>query len=562
MISKVFKAVFISTLLFLVIGLSSALWLAHSLMMKNDEHMLYEYTEALVKDVDQFSKYYIMGLDYDAFRVTLINADGSVFYDSKAKAHSMPNHKDRSEFIEAMKNGSSSVERFSETLDTETVYYAVKLKSGEILRASFTTENVFSLTWSLFWCFLGIVGVCAMISAYIAYLLSLSIVRPINAIDLNRPLDNVPYEELGPLVRRIDMYQKRIKDLIDKISKQSREMQAITASMSEGLVLFNALGVIISINDSAKNIFKIDDSVVGKNILSLDRSAMIRKYFDKGEDLNNKIEDLELDDHFYRIFFNKIDTDDSHVGYALLVIDVTQKRIAERQRQEFTANVSHELKTPLQSIIGRAELLENNLVNPKDIVPFAKRIRKEGENLLNLINDIILLSRLDEGKRLEDEQIDIGHVLAGIKESLEDKCRDMQVSLSIKGEAPRIYGVFRYFNQMLFNLCDNAIKYNNPGGHVWVDYFHDDDNIYINVKDDGIGIPKSSQMRIFERFYCVDKSHNKARVGTGLGLSIVKHIVLLYGGKIEVDSEEGVGTTFKIVFPQKKLCQSLLEEAN
>ena len=289
---------------------------------------------------------------------------------------------------------------------------------------------------------------------------------------------------------------------------------------------------------------------------------MIRKYFDKGEDLNNKIEDLELDDHFYRIFFNKIDTDDSHVGYALLVIDVTQKRIAERQRQEFTANVSHELKTPLQSIIGRAELLENNLVNPKDIVPFAKRIRKEGENLLNLINDIILLSRLDEGKRLEDEQIDIGHVLAGIKESLEDKCRDMQVSLSIKGEAPRIYGVFRYFNQMLFNLCDNAIKYNNPGGHVWVDYFHDDDNIYINVKDDGIGIPKSSQMRIFERFYCVDKSHNKARVGTGLGLSIVKHIVLLYGGKIEVDSEEGVGTTFKIVFPQKKLCQSLLEEAN
>lgn len=562
MISKVFKAVFISTLLFLVIGLSSALWLAHSLMMKNDEHMLYEYTEALVKDVDQFSKYYIMGLDYGAFRVTLINADGSVFYDSKAKAHSMPNHKDRSEFIEAMKNGSSSVERFSETLDTETVYYAVKLKSGEILRASFTTENVFSLTWSLFWCFLGIVGVCAMISAYIAYRLSLSIVRPINAIDLNRPLDNVPYEELGPLVRRIDMYQKRIKDLIDKISKQSREMQAITASMSEGLVLFNALGVIISINDSAKNIFKIDDSVVGKNILSLDRSAMIRKYFDKGEDLNNKIEDLELDDHFYRIFFNKIDTDDSHVGYALLVIDVTQKRIAERQRQEFTANVSHELKTPLQSIIGRAELLENNLVNPKDIVPFAKRIRKEGENLLNLINDIILLSRLDEGKRLEDEQIDIGHVLAGIKESLEDKCRDMQVSLSIKGEAPRIYGVFRYFNQMLFNLCDNAIKYNNPGGHVWVDYFHDDDNIYINVKDDGIGIPKSSQMRIFERFYCVDKSHNKARVGTGLGLSIVKHIVLLYGGKIEVDSEEGVGTTFKIVFPQKKLCQSLLEEAN
>lgn len=531
-------------------------------MMKNDEHMLYEYTEALVKDVDQFSKYYIMGLDYGAFRVTLINADGSVFYDSKAKAHSMPNHKDRSEFIEAMKNGSSSVERFSETLDTETVYYAVKLKSGEILRASFTTENVFSLTWSLFWCFLGIVGVCAMISAYIAYRLSLSIVRPINAIDLNRPLDNVPYEELGPLVRRIDMYQKRIKDLIDKISKQSREMQAITASMSEGLVLFNALGVIISINDSAKNIFKIDDSVVGKNILSLDRSAMIRKYFDKGEDLNNKIEDLELDDHFYRIFFNKIDTDDSHVGYALLVIDVTQKRIAERQRQEFTANVSHELKTPLQSIIGRAELLENNLVNPKDIVPFAKRIRKEGENLLNLINDIILLSRLDEGKRLEDEQIDIGHVLAGIKESLEDKCRDMQVSLSITGEAPRIYGVFRYFNQMLFNLCDNAIKYNNPGGHVWVDYFHDDDNIYINVKDDGIGIPKSSQMRIFERFYCVDKSHNKARVGTGLGLSIVKHIVLLYGGKIEVDSEEGVGTTFKIVFPQKKLCQSLLEEAN
>ena len=435
MISKIFKAVFFSTLVFLVVGLSSALWFAHSLMMKNDESMLFEYTEALVDDVNRYSKYYIMGLNYGSFRATLIDPSGKVIFDSVKKAKDMPNHKDRKEFLEAIEKGSSSVQRYSETLDTETVYYAVKLKSGEILRTSFTTENVFSLTWNLLWCFIGIVFFSGIISAFIAYQLSLSIVRPINSIDMNRPLENDVYEELRPLMRRIDMHQKRIKDLIDKISKQSREMQAITASMSEGLVLFNALGIIISINNSAKNIFKIDDSCVGKNILSIDRSELIRKYFDKGEDLNNKIEDLELDNHFYRIFFNKIDSEDNHVGYALLVIDVTQKRIAERQRQEFTANVSHELKTPLQSIIGRAELLENNLVNPKDIVNFAKRIRKEGENLLNLINDIILLSRLDEGKRLEDEQIDLGHVLAGIKETLEDKCKELNVSLSIKGEA-------------------------------------------------------------------------------------------------------------------------------
>lgn len=561
MISKVFKAVFFSTLLFLIIGLASALWFAHNLMKKNDEHMLYEYTEALVNDVNNFSKYYIMDLSYGSFRVTLINPDGTVFFDSKVKkVQQMPNHRDRKEFIEATEKGSSSVERYSETLDTETVYYAVKLNSGEVLRTSFTTENVFSMTWSLFWCFIGIVVISAIISAFIAYRLSVIIVRPINAIDLNRPLQNEVYTELEPLVRRIDMHQKRINDLIDKISRQSREMQTITASMSEGLVLFNGLGVIISINESAKNIFNIDDSCVGKNILSIDRSTLIRRYFDKGEELNNKIEDLELNDHFYRVFFNKIDSEDNHLGYALLVIDVTQKRIAERQRQEFTANVSHELKTPLQSIIGRAELLENNLVNPKDIVPFAKRIRKEGENLLNLINDIILLSRLDEGKRLEDEQIDLTHVFAGIKESLEDKCNDMQVSLNIKGEAPKIYGVFRYFNQMLFNLCDNAIKYNNPGGHVWVDYSHDENYIYINIKDDGIGIPKSAQMRIFERFYCVDKSHNKLRVGTGLGLSIVKHIVLLYKGSVEVESEEGKGSTFKLKFPKNTVCQAFFKE--
>lgn len=523
--------------------------------------MLYEYTEALVNDVNNFSKYYIMDLSYGSFRVTLINPDGTVFFDSKVKkVQQMPNHRDRKEFIEATEKGSSSVERYSETLDTETVYYAVKLNSGEVLRTSFTTENVFSMTWSLFWCFIGIVVISAIISAFIAYRLSVIIVRPINAIDLNRPLQNEVYTELEPLVRRIDMHQKRINDLIDKISRQSREMQTITASMSEGLVLFNGLGVIISINESAKNIFNIDDSCVGKNILSIDRSTLIRRYFDKGEELNNKIEDLELNDHFYRVFFNKIDSEDNHLGYALLVIDVTQKRIAERQRQEFTANVSHELKTPLQSIIGRAELLENNLVNPKDIVPFAKRIRKEGENLLNLINDIILLSRLDEGKRLEDEQIDLTHVFAGIKESLEDKCNDMQVSLNIKGEAPKIYGVFRYFNQMLFNLCDNAIKYNNPGGHVWVDYSHDENYIYINIKDDGIGIPKSAQMRIFERFYCVDKSHNKLRVGTGLGLSIVKHIVLLYKGSVEVESEEGKGSTFKLKFPKNTVCQAFFKE--
>ncbi len=545
----------------MIIGLASALWFAHNLMKKNDEHMLYEYTEALVNDVNNFSKYYIMDLSYGSFRVTLINPDGTVFFDSKVKkVQQMPNHRDRKEFIEATEKGSSSVERYSETLDTETVYYAVKLNSGEVLRTSFTTENVFSMTWSLFWCFIGIVVISAIISAFIAYRLSVIIVRPINAIDLNRPLQNEVYTELEPLVRRIDMHQKRINDLIDKISRQSREMQTITASMSEGLVLFNGLGVIISINESAKNIFNIDDSCVGKNILSIDRSTLIRRYFDKGEELNNKIEDLELNDHFYRVFFNKIDSEDNHLGYALLVIDVTQKRIAERQRQEFTANVSHELKTPLQSIIGRAELLENNLVNPKDIVPFAKRIRKEGENLLNLINDIILLSRLDEGKRLEDEQIDLTHVFAGIKESLEDKCNDMQVSLNIKGEAPKIYGVFRYFNQMLFNLCDNAIKYNNPGGHVWVDYSHDENYIYINIKDDGIGIPKSAQMRIFERFYCVDKSHNKLRVGTGLGLSIVKHIVLLYKGSVEVESEEGKGSTFKLKFPKNTVCQAFFKE--
>lgn len=545
----------------MIIGLASALWFAHNLMKKNDEHMLYEYTEALVNDVNNFSKYYIMDLSYGSFRVTLINPDGTVFFDSKVKkVQQMPNHRDRKEFIEATEKGSSSVERYSETLDTETVYYAVKLNSGEVLRTSFTTENVFSMTWSLFWCFIGIVVISAIISAFIAYRLSVIIVRPINAIDLNRPLQNEVYTELEPLVRRIDMHQKRINDLIDKISRQSREMQTITASMSEGLVLFNGLGVIISINESAKNIFNIDDRCVGKNILSIDRSTLIRRYFDKGEELNNKIEDLELNDHFYRVFFNKIDSEDNHLGYALLVIDVTQKRIAERQRQEFTANVSHELKTPLQSIIGRAELLENNLVNPKDIVPFAKRIRKEGENLLNLINDIILLSRLDEGKRLEDEQIDLTHVFAGIKESLEDKCNDMQVSLNIKGEAPKIYGVFRYFNQMLFNLCDNAIKYNNPGGHVWVDYSHDENYIYINIKDDGIGIPKSAQMRIFERFYCVDKSHNKLRVGTGLGLSIVKHIVLLYKGSVEVESEEGKGSTFKLKFPKNTVCQAFFKE--
>ncbi|MDO5352949.1 MAG: hypothetical protein Q4E81_09000, partial [Succinatimonas sp.] len=224
----------------MIIGLASALWFAHNLMKKNDEHMLYEYTEALVNDVNNFSKYYIMDLSYGSFRVTLINPDGTVFFDSKVKkVQQMPNHRDRKEFIEATEKGSSSVERYSETLDTETVYYAVKLNSGEVLRTSFTTENVFSMTWSLFWCFIGIVVISAIISAFIAYRLSVIIVRPINAIDLNRPLQNEVYTELEPLVRRIDMHQKRINDLIDKISRQSREMQTITASMSEGLVLFN-----------------------------------------------------------------------------------------------------------------------------------------------------------------------------------------------------------------------------------------------------------------------------------------------------------------------------------
>ena len=482
------------------------------------------------------------------FRLTWIAADGEVLFDTHVPAAEMENHAGRAEVKEALAEGESGGVRYSETLTERTLYYAQRLTDGTILRISISQLTVFALAMGMLQPILLTAILAVILSALLARRMAKRIVAPLNRLDLDKPLENDAYEELSPLLGRIHQQYRQIEAQLRELRRKTEEFEQITENMSEGLVLLDRKGVILSINPAARTIFHASSACVGQDFLVVDRDHEINLAIQTALEGGHSEVRAMRNDREVQFDISRITADGAAAGTVLLAFDVTEQAAAERSRREFTANVSHELKTPLQSIMGSAELLENGLVKQEDLPQFVGVIRTEAARLVALVEDIIHLSQLDEGIAPAKEEVNLLELADSAASALREQAEKRHISLSATGESAKISGVRGFLYEMLYNLIDNAIKYNIDGGKVEVAVSAGDTAITVSVKDTGIGIPPEYQARVFERFFRVDKSRSKASGGTGLGLSIVKHIAQYHHAEIKLHSGNGRGTIIEILF--------------
>lgn len=503
--------------------------------------------------VEQEGMAYFDSLHAQNCRVTWIAADGTVKYDNRSDPKIMENHADRQEVREAMENDSGTSVRRSSTLSEHTMYYAKRLSDGTVLRLSMSQRSVLFLMGGMLSPLVFIFLAACLLAGVLSYRVSKKIVKPLSKIDLKHPEQVETYDELSPFLQRIAAQNREIDARMAEIRKQQQEFSMITENMSEGLFVVDRNYQILSYNKSAMQIFGMDPRQEHENLLAVNRSEGFRNAVDSALKGRHTQENLELDGRVYQIIANAVcqpDFAEDMVGAVILVLDVTEKEAQEQYRREFTANVSHELKTPLTSISGIAEIIRNGIVKPEDIPHFAGKIYDESQRLIALIGDIIKLSRLDENQvPMERETVDMLEMARDVVQQLSSVARKSGVTLVANGSHGQVQGVRQVLGEMVYNLCENAVKYNRAGGRVWVDVQQVADHVVLRVKDTGIGIPAAEQGRIFERFYRVDKSHSKAVGGTGLGLSIVKHGAALHHATISVSSEPEQGTEITLTFP-------------
>ena len=495
---------------------------------------------------------YLQKVAPSRFRLTWVAADGTVLYDTKADAGQLPSHADRSEIREALENGTGESTRYSATLLEKTLYYARRLDDGTVLRISVSRATVWVLVVGMLQPIVILLLIVLVLSAVLAKRLSKHIVEPLNELDLEHPLDNDSYEELAPLLGRISRQREQIDRQLRELQRKTDEFSQITRSMQEGLVLLDNHWTVLSINPAAQRLFGADAGCVGEDFLTVERSHEMSAAIEAAMQNGHSEFRLRKNGRIYQLDLTRIDSGGEVAGAVLLTFDITERENAEQNRREFTANVSHELKTPLQGIIGSAELLENGMVRPEDTARFIGHIRSEAQRLVTLIDDIIRLSQLDEGDEMPTETVDLREIAQEAAEDLRGAAEKKHVSLSLEGEAAPVTGVRRLLYEIVYNLCDNAVKYNVDGGSVSIRVEQDGQMASVTVADTGTGIAPEHQGRIFERFYRVDKSHSKASGGTGLGLSIVKHAVQYHHGSIELQSAPGKGTTVRVFFPETR----------
>lgn len=495
---------------------------------------------------------YLKNVENGEYRLTLIDTNGTVLYDTNADAAAMENHSNRREFQEAFLSGYGESHRYSRTLTEQTYYFAKKLSDGSVLRISTSQVTVLSLLLGLLQPLLVIAFLAILLSVFLAKRAARNLVKPLNNLDLNDPLSNDVYEELSPLLRHMAQQNKQIALQMDELSRSQNEFNAITSNMSEGLIVLNKDSVVVSLNTAARKIFEAEEDSIGKDFLTIDRTPEISRAIK--ETLSGKKQELEYEKNGrnYDLCINKIVEKDEVIGVLLLAIDNTEKIQAEQNRREFTANVSHELKTPLQSIIGSADLIESGLVKPEDMPRFIGHIKTDAARLVSLVSDIIRLSQLDENTEMNRENVDALSVAKEALEMVGPIAESRNISLTIKGEPAPLTSVHKLLYDIIYNLCDNAVKYNKEGGFVKVDVKTAGDKVQVAVSDNGVGIAPADQSRVFERFYRVDKSHSRESGGTGLGLSIVKHAVAYLKGSISLESTLGKGTTITVSFPAEK----------
>ena len=501
--------------------------------------------------VENYGESYLQTVKPGDYRITWIAADGTVLYDTIRPDTPEENHAGREEVKRALETGEGKSTRYSTTLLEKTIYYARRLTDGSVLRMSISGATTGYLALGVVQPALLVFVLALILSSFLARRISNRIVEPLNHLDLDHPLDNTAaYAELSPLLRRI--HEQRVENAaqLRALKQKTDEFNQTIGSMKEGLVLLDENERVLSINAAAKDVFAVNDDCMGRDFLTIDRDP----------DMTHALGKARADGHaeirrahrgrMYQFDISRIESSGAPIGTVLLAFDITEREYAERNRREFTANVSHELKTPLQGIIGSAELIENGMVQPQDVPRFVEHIHSEASRMVTLIGDIIRLSQLDEGDVMPREDVD---VLAAAKEAvlnLSDEAAKRGITMTVDGTPAIVHGVRRLISEIAFNLCENAVKYNRDGGSVFVKVETEGENTALTVQDTGIGIPDADQSRVFERFYRVDKSHSKASGGTGLGLSIVKHAVMYHHGKVELRSATGEGTCVRAVLPK------------
>lgn len=491
---------------------------------------------------------YIDSFENSNKRITLVSAEGTVLADTEADAEELGNHADRKEIKAAVENGSGMSSRYSDTLMQKTLYYAEKLDDGTILRVSTTQSSVIIILLGLLQPLIIVVVIALIISLFLSHRVSKSIIKPINALNLDNPAENETYEELTPLLKKMSAQKKTIDRQIKETKQKQEEFKLITENMSEGLLVIDKDANVLSYNQAAVRLLEIAD-VKESSVLTFNRSKGFRNVVEKALSGERAESDISHDENAYNLIANPVYENDKIIGAVIVIIDITESVKREQLRQEFTSNVSHELKTPLTSISGFAEIMKSGGTPEADVVDFSASIYDEAQRLITLVSDIMKISELDEGVvQFKREQVDLYELSKDVVKRLTPVADKQNITLNVIGDTACVYGTRKILDEMVYNLCDNAIKYNKEEGTVDVIINTTDNKVNLTVRDTGIGIAQSEQSRVFERFYRVDKSHSKLVGGTGLGLAIVKHGAAYHGAGISIESAEGKGTSITIGF--------------
>lgn len=550
---KIFKSNILVAAAVLIFGIACVMAILYQHFGKEINGELKKEASYLSYGVEQDGIDYLKQINEKDDRITYIAEDGTVLYDNMADAEAMENHSERKEVQEALKTGSGYAERTSETLSQKTIYYALRLPDHSVLRVSSTQFSVFVLLMELIPPIIGILIVMLIIAVIVSAHMANKIVEPINNLDLEHPEDNQVYDEVGPLLSKIYKQNRQIKNQLEAARRNQEEFGIITENMQEGLLVIDSYTMILSGNSSVWNMFQLKEAKIGDSVYSLNRNEDFRMLIEQVLKGQHGSVLLHLGNEAIQMIANPVTREHKVVGAVLLLMNETEKVEREQLRREFSANVSHELKTPLTSISGFAEIIQDGLVRAEDIKKFAGRIYDEAQRLITLVEDTIKVSQLDEGENpYEWEQLDAYAVVKDVCGRLKDIAAKKNVHLYIDGDKTMLCTVRPILDEIIYNLCDNGIKYNRDDGTVSIHLREMGENVEIRVKDNGIGIPGEDQNRVFERFYRVDKSHSKEIGGTGLGLSIVKHGVTFLGGTLKMISEIGKGTEITMIFPKER----------
>lgn len=539
---------FATVLVVLVATISILLAASYSYYSDKANSELKKDGQYLVSSYNKYGSEIFEVIQNDGTRVTHISESGEVLYDSEVKSD-IGNHVDREEIGEAFSDGEGFAERYSETISESTVYYAVRATDGTVIRVSSTSYSIWSMLGDILGPALVVIFLAMVLGFFISSHISKSIVRPINDIDPEHPEKNGVYEELKPIISKLSSQNYKVSRQMELLRQREREFNSITFNMNEGMIVINSRAAILSCNKSAKDIFGVGQSEP-KSVLALDNSNEFREAISAALSGKNGYFTTSRGERFYSVLATPVLHERSVEGAVIVILDVTEKEEREALRREFTSNVSHELKTPLTSISGFAEIIRTGMAEGDEARHFADNIHKEASRLISLVGDIIKLSRLDGGEiPYDDEKIDLYKVSRDVAARLEPVAEKNEIAILVDGVHLEIEGNLTALEEMIYNLCDNAIKYNRRGGGVRIRVFEESGEACLSVEDNGIGIPKDKQDRVFERFYRVDKSHSKEIGGTGLGLSIVKHAAMYHKASIKLESVEGEGTKVTIRFP-------------